>query len=80
MNEMKKTRVVSKNTLCNEFQKMILQIFSQKIIFYFYFRESSRDDLTSMGEQIFDYEDRFRVDRRKLELMIIGEKVIESRF
>ena len=39
-------------------------------------RESSRDDLTSMGDsmsgQIFDYEERFRVDRRKLELLMIG--------
>lgn len=37
-------------------------------------RESSRDDLTSvgLGDQIFDYEDRFRVDRRKLELLMIG--------
>ncbi len=39
---------------------------------HFLFRESSRDDLTSVGEQIFDFEDRFRVDRRKLELMIMG--------
>jgi hypothetical protein len=39
------------------------------------FRDSSHDDLTSMCEQIFDYEDRFRVDRRKLELMILGERV-----
>ena len=35
-------------------------------------RESSRDDLTSIGEQQFEYEDRFRVDRRKLELMMMG--------
>ena len=39
-------------------------------------RESSRDDLTSMSDsvsgQIFDYEERFRVDRRKLELLMIG--------
>ena len=36
-------------------------------------RESSRDDLTSMElEQVFDYEERFRVDRRKLELLILG--------
>ena len=36
-------------------------------------RESSRDDLTSVeGGQIFEYEERFRVDRRKLELMMIG--------
>merc|ERR1719203_2506702 len=35
-------------------------------------RESSRDDLASIGEQQFEYEDRFRVDRRKLELMMMG--------
>ena len=37
-------------------------------------RESSRDDLTSMEleQQVFDYEERFRVDRRKLELLIMG--------
>ena len=35
-------------------------------------RESSRDDLTSMEGQIFEFEERFRVDRRKLELMMIG--------
>ena len=36
-------------------------------------RESSRDDLTSMElDQVFDYEERFRVDRRKLELLILG--------
>jgi len=35
-------------------------------------RESSRDDLASMCEQQFEYEDRFRVDRRKLELMMLG--------
>jgi len=37
-------------------------------------RESSRDDLTSIEGlgQIFEFEDRFRVDRRKLELMMIG--------
>ena len=37
-------------------------------------RDSSRDDLTSMGDcgQMFDYEDRFRVDRRKLELLMLG--------
>ena len=37
-------------------------------------RESSRDDLTSMEGlgQMFEFEDRFRVDRRKLELMMIG--------
>ncbi|CAB4057421.1 BICC1 [Lepeophtheirus salmonis] len=35
-------------------------------------RESSRDDLVSISQdQIFEYEERFRVDRRKLELMII---------
>ncbi len=37
-------------------------------------RESSRDDLTSMGDgQVFEYEDRFRVDRRKLELLMMGK-------
>ena len=36
-------------------------------------RESSRDDLTSVElEQVFDFEERFRVDRRKLELLIVG--------
>jgi hypothetical protein len=30
-----------------------------------------------MGEQVFDYEDRFRVDRRKLELMVVGKTYIE---
>lgn len=36
-------------------------------------RESSRDDLTSMElDQVFDYEERFRVDRRKLELLMMG--------
>lgn len=35
-------------------------------------RESSRDDLTSMEGQMFEYEERFRVDRRKLELLMIG--------
>ncbi len=36
-------------------------------------RESSRDDLTSVElEQVFEYEERFRVDRRKLELLILG--------
>ena len=35
-------------------------------------RESSRDDLNSICEQQFEYEDRFRVDRRKLELMMVG--------
>eukprot|EP00095_Tigriopus_kingsejongensis_P007175 maker-scaffold134_size322110-snap-gene-1.12 protein:Tk07175 transcript:maker-scaffold134_size322110-snap-gene-1.12-mRNA-1 annotation:"phosphatidylinositol transfer protein beta isoform" len=36
-------------------------------------RESSRDDLTSlMDGRIFDYEERFRVDRRKLELLMLG--------
>ena len=36
-------------------------------------RESSRDDLTSVElEQVFDFEERFRVDRRKLELLILG--------
>ena len=37
-------------------------------------RESSRDDLTSMElEHVFDFEERFRVDRRKLELLIMGQ-------
>jgi hypothetical protein len=31
-----------------------------------------------MGEQVFDYEDRFRVDRRKLELMVVGKTCIEK--
>ena len=31
-------------------------------------RESSRDDINSECEQQFEYEQRFRVDRRKLEL------------
>jgi len=36
-------------------------------------RQSSLDDLTSMEtDQVFDYEDRFRVDRRKLENLILG--------
>ena len=35
-------------------------------------RESSRDDINSICEQQFEYEERFRVDRRKLELMMIG--------
>ena len=36
-------------------------------------RQSSLDDLTSMeNDQVFDYEDRFRVDRRKLENLILG--------
>lgn len=36
-------------------------------------RQSSLDDLTSMElEQVFDYEERFRVDRRKLESLILG--------
>lgn len=39
-------------------------------------RESSRDDLASMEGHIFEYEERFRVDRRKLELMMIGAKHI----
>ena len=35
--------------------------------------ESSRDDLTSVElEQVFEFEERFRVDRRKLELLILG--------
>jgi hypothetical protein len=36
-------------------------------------RDSSRDDLTSVEfDQVFDYEERFRVDRRKLELLMMG--------
>ena len=36
-------------------------------------RESSRDDINSMDcEQQFEYEQRFRVDRRKLELMMMN--------
>lgn len=35
-------------------------------------RESSRDDINSVCDQQFEYEERFRVDRRKLELMMIG--------
>jgi len=35
-------------------------------------RESSRDDINSVCDQQFEYEEKFRVDRRKLELMIIG--------
>jgi hypothetical protein len=31
-----------------------------------------RDDINSVCDQQFEYEERFRVDRRKLELMIIG--------
>ena len=44
-------------------------------------RQSSLDDLTSMEtDQVFDYEDRFRVDRRKLENLILGrfEPIKES--
>lgn len=37
-------------------------------------RESSRDDLNSLGDQHFEYEERFRVDRRKLELMMLGSE------
>merc|ERR1719312_357022 len=33
-------------------------------------RESSRDDINSECEQQFEYEQRFRVDRRKLEMMM----------
>ena len=33
-------------------------------------RESSREDLNSDIEQQFDYEQRFRVDRKKLEIMM----------
>ena len=36
-------------------------------------RGSSRDDLTSVEGHIFEHEERFRVDRRKLELMMIGK-------
>ena len=35
-------------------------------------RTSSHDDLTSVEGHIFEHEERFRVDRRKLELMMIG--------
>ena len=36
-------------------------------------RASSKDDLTSVElEQVFEFEERFRVDRRKLELLIVG--------
>jgi len=35
-------------------------------------RESSRDDINSECEQQFEYEQRFRVDRRKLELMMLN--------
>jgi len=35
-------------------------------------RESSRDDINSVCDQQFEYEERFRVDRRKLELMMLG--------
>ena len=35
-------------------------------------RESSRDDLTSVEGHTFEHEERFRVDRRKLEMMMIG--------
>merc|ERR1719193_487479 len=35
-------------------------------------RESSRDDINSVCDQQFEYEERFRVDRRKLEHLIIG--------
>ena len=33
-------------------------------------RESSRDDINSECEQQFDFEQRFRVDRKKLEIMM----------
>ena len=33
-------------------------------------RESSRDDIASECEQQFEYEQRFRVDRKKLEMMM----------
>ena len=33
-------------------------------------RESSREDINSECEQQFDYEQRFRVDRKKLEIMM----------
>ena len=46
-------------------------------------RDSSRDDLTSMadccGGQIFEFEDRFRVDRRKLELLMMGKRLYRIR-
>jgi len=35
-------------------------------------RESSRDDINSECEQQFEYEQRFRVDRRKLEMMMLN--------
>jgi len=35
-------------------------------------RESSRDDINSECDQQFEYEQRFRVDRRKLELMMMN--------
>ena len=35
-------------------------------------RESSRDDLTSVEGHTFEHEERFRVDRRKLEMMMVG--------
>ena len=35
-------------------------------------RESSRDDLTSIEGHTFEHEERFRVDRRKLEMMMVG--------
>ncbi|XP_059097133.1 protein bicaudal C homolog 1-like isoform X2 [Tigriopus californicus] len=44
-------------------------------------RGSSRDDLTSlMDGRIFEHEERFRVDRRKLELLMLGrfEPIRES--
>lgn len=43
---------------------------------YVTYRESSRDDLTSMGDGIpfsFEFEDWFKVDRRKLELLMQGK-------
>lgn len=35
-------------------------------------RESSRDDINSVCDQQFEYEERFRVDRQKLEMMMMG--------
>ncbi len=45
-------------------------------------RESSRDDLTSIMDfgGVFDYEDRFRVDRRKLEMLIMGQSKADRHF
>jgi len=35
-------------------------------------RDSSRDDLTSVDDRVFDFDDKFKVDRRKLEYLITG--------